>query len=116
MREMMACVESSGRFDADFYHKTYLEPQGVSMRPLTHFFYHGVFEGLNPSPGFNTFFYLARYGDVFRQGENPFVHYLAHGAGEGVAPSSGSRPGETGIRRPRVPAGSGGNMRVRKNA
>lgn len=83
MREMMACVESSGRFDADFYHKTYLEPQGVSMRPLTHFFYHGVFEGLNPSPGFNTFFYLARYGDVFRQGENPFVHYLAHGAGEG---------------------------------
>ena len=51
--------------------------------PVGHFLNVGWHRGLNPTPDFDTGFYLQRHPDVRRAGCNPFVHYLLWGRAEG---------------------------------
>ena len=60
------------------------------MNAVLHYLNHGVREGRNPSPLFDSGWYLAQNPDVRGAGINPLVHYLKHGAAEGRSPSSSS--------------------------
>ncbi|MDQ3349114.1 MAG: glycosyltransferase, partial [Acidobacteriota bacterium] len=58
---------------------------------LVHFIERGAIEGLNPSPLFDTSYYLRENPDVAALGLNPLAHYLDHGVEEGRTP----RPHDT---------------------
>ena len=51
--------------------------------PLRHYLLFGGFERRDPSPRFNSGWYLDNYKDVERAGINPLVHYLKSGKKEG---------------------------------
>jgi glycosyltransferase involved in cell wall biosynthesis len=55
-----------------------------------HYFEHGAREGRDPSPDFDTSYYLERYPDVDECGVNPLLHFRLHGAAEGRRPVRGS--------------------------
>jgi GT2 family glycosyltransferase len=48
---------------------------------------HGAAEGRDPSPLFDSDWYLATYPDVAAAGINPLAHFVNHGAAEGRDPS-----------------------------
>lgn len=47
--------------------------------PIRHYVWNGAFEGLNPSPYFNTVNYLQNNIDVLISGINPLYHYIKFG-------------------------------------
>ncbi|RAU19195.1 hypothetical protein DN062_02700 [Nitrincola tibetensis] len=75
-------IASSDLFDAKWYLATYQDlaknPK-AAKDPAGHFLLHGGLEGRNPSPKFDSEFYLAQYPDVFESGMNPLLHYLGIG-------------------------------------
>mgnify|MGYP002737819136 CR=1 FL=1 len=78
-------VRQSALFDAQWYLKRYpdiAQHPRFAKEPLAHYLMHGGHEERNPSPGFNSAFYLASYADVRGSGENPLVHYLSYGQQE----------------------------------
>ncbi len=78
-------VAFSGLFDRDYYlsqHPT--AANGVD--PVAHYVEHGVAQGLDPNPWFDTSFYLENNPDVVRSGMNPLAHYHACGGAEGRSP------------------------------
>ncbi len=76
-------IRFSGLFDADYYLQTY---PGVKARPILHFITAGWNEGKNPSPHFDTQYYLTQNPDVRQSGQNPLVHYIRFGKPEGRLP------------------------------
>lgn len=88
-------VLASGLFDSEFYCRQLKgrpdEIQGLKA-PLRHYLFTGGFEGLDPSPAFDSDWYLAAYPDVRESELNPLVHYLQHGLAEGRLPAHGARP------------------------
>src|SRR5690625_3600798 len=88
-------VLASGLFDAEYYCRQLEgrpdEAQGRSA-PLKHYLLAGGFEGLNPSPGFDSHWYLSAYPDVLAAGFNPLVHYVQYGLSEGRLPAHGASP------------------------
>jgi hypothetical protein len=56
------------------------------VNPLVHYIVNGAPEGRDPSPLFDTDWYLAQYPDVRADGCNPLFHYLRFGTAEGRAP------------------------------
>lgn len=74
----------SDEFDTEYYIKKY----GLNneIDPIIHFLKVGVNEGFNPSPNFDTEFYLKTNEDVRKSGMNPFVHYLKYGKKESRLP------------------------------
>ena len=50
--------------------------------PIRHYVWNGAFEGVNPSPYFNTFNYLQNNVDVLMSGINPLYHYIKFGINE----------------------------------
>lgn len=79
-------IQQSGRFDSDWYLK--VNPDVAvhkywSKNPIQHYFMHGVREGRNPTPWFDSHWYLEEYDDVHEAGMNPFLHYVTHGESEG---------------------------------
>lgn len=75
-------IASSDLFDAKWYLATYQDlaknPK-AAKDPAGHFLLHGGLEGRNPSPKFDSEFYLAQYPDVFESGMNPLLHFLGIG-------------------------------------
>jgi GT2 family glycosyltransferase/glycosyltransferase involved in cell wall biosynthesis len=79
-------IKESGLFDAVWYREQYGYLLAPGENPLAHYLAHGVEEGLNPSPGFNTRYYLENNPDVAEAGVNPFLHYVLYGREEGRHP------------------------------
>lgn len=69
-------------FDEAYYRNTYPELAGVPDS-FEHYMTQGWREGRNPSPNFDTRFYLRREGDVRESGINPFRHFVLRGRREG---------------------------------
>lgn len=69
-------------FDENFYRQKNAIPDSVGDLVL-HFMTTGVAERLNPSPGFNTDYYLKANPDVAAQEINPFFHFIVQGRSEG---------------------------------
>ena len=66
------------------------------MNPLDHFHLHGFADFRDPSPAFETKWYLTQNPDVRIAGLDPLLHYLRHGAAEGRAPSRRGVAGPNG--------------------
>jgi hypothetical protein len=76
-------IEASGTFSVDWYQRQCSEPQS---EPILHYLLFGARLGLNPSPLFDSCWYLLRYPDVAAGRQNPLLHYLMHGGLEGRDP------------------------------
>lgn len=69
----------SGLFDADWYQQQYPDTPGFDEEACLHYLEHGVREGRNPSPWFDTLHYLRVNPDVAESGTNPLLHYHERG-------------------------------------
>ena len=67
----------SGLFDKGWFSSFY--SLGEDIDPIYYYLEHGVELGLNPSPDFDTMWYLEEYGGDLKQGMNPFVHFIKYG-------------------------------------
>ena len=74
----------SGLFDEEWFLNEY--SLDIDIHPILYFLEHGVEDGLNPSPDFDTLWYLKEYPDVKSGGYNPLFHYLTLGRFEGFLP------------------------------
>lgn len=79
-------IRLSGIFDPDFYAQYFADSCEPQRDFLWHYLVEGWREGLNPSPEFNTAFYLNQYPDVRQMGINPLAHYIRKGRPEGRLP------------------------------
>ncbi len=68
-------------FDHNFYCDSYPEITGA-IDPMVHYLRSGWKEGKNPSPYFNTDYYLTNNSDVTESKINPLLHYLVWGGAE----------------------------------
>ncbi|SDU82609.1 CDP-glycerol glycerophosphotransferase family protein [Pseudomonas sihuiensis] len=84
--ESLALIDTSGFFDREWYLTTYDDVRQSGVDPLTHFFFHGAFEGRNPGPAFDTLWYRTTNAQVIEDGENPLLHYLRIGRDQGCLP------------------------------
>ena len=73
-------------FDAEYYEAANPHVLQTGLDPIAHYLVAGWREGLNPSPHFDTAYYLERYPDI--RGEIPFLHYVRFGMKEGRQPKS----------------------------
>jgi Rhamnan synthesis protein F len=76
-------IEASGTFSVDWYQRQCSEPQS---EPILDYLLFGARLGLNPSPLFDSCWYLRRYPDVVAGRQNPLLHYLMQGGLEGRDP------------------------------
>ena len=60
----------------------------AGINPLVHYLTWGAAEGRDPSPLFDTSYYLKSNPDVAAAGINPLAHYLTWGAAEGRDPKA----------------------------
>lgn len=75
-------------FDSEFYRGQLAPGATMSHRALVrHYLREGWRTELNPTPDFDTAFYLKSNPDLAESGANPFVHYLRFGRAEGRQPS-----------------------------
>lgn len=77
-------------FDSEYYLAYF--PDGGMEDPLEHYLTLGWIEGRNPSPNFDTNFYLQKYPDVRSSGICPLLHYARHGVHEGRSTARPSDP------------------------
>ncbi len=77
-------------FDFQWYLDRYPDIQKSGIRPFKHFLMHGIFEGRDPSPRFNTRVYLAECLHMLNPGEPAFFHYLRRGRSAGIPASLNS--------------------------
>ena len=73
-------IKKSDLFDIDWFKNTYNLPTNIN--PIKQYLNHGIKEGLNPSPDFDTIWYLNEHKDVKKSGMDPFIHYIKHGIKE----------------------------------
>lgn len=78
----VAAIRASGIFDEAYYRSEYPDLSPVSD-PIRHYCEHGWREGRNPSPAFDTSYYLETSPDILDSGMNPFLHYVIAGVLEG---------------------------------
>lgn len=72
-------IKNSGLFDASWYLNKYRNIYEIKGNPLSHYLTFGVQEGLNPSAGFDTLYYLQCNPDVAAADVHPFIHYVSQG-------------------------------------
>ena len=72
-------------FDATYYTENYAHKLAQGENPFTHYLEKGWKEGLNPSSGFDTDFYLSKHPDLQKAGVQPLEHYALFGEAEGRA-------------------------------
>lgn len=77
-------IESSYLFDKEWYREKYLK--GGIEDPIIHYLAFGWRANYNPSPEFDTGWYLERYNDVKMNGMNPLAHYILFGMKENRLP------------------------------
>lgn len=76
---------ASGLFDPDWYRQVWADVAESGMDPLGHFMRHGMFEGRDPGPEFNTRWYAVTYASEIPEGVLPCLHYLSAGMAAGCA-------------------------------
>lgn len=81
-------IQYSGLFDEEWFSK-YYSLNWSSVDLVKYYINDYLNYGLNPSPDFDSIWYLERYDDVKRSGMNPFVHYIKYGKNEGRKPLRG---------------------------
>lgn len=81
-RKSIKTIRESGEFDVDWYLMRYPDIRKTGVDPIEHYFFHGVFEGRNPSADFDTVQYLLNHTDVAKAGVNPMLHYVKAGKRE----------------------------------
>ncbi|MGP9771758.1 MULTISPECIES: hypothetical protein [unclassified Halomonas] len=85
IKRQVSLIEASQWFDAKWYLAQYpdiaSDPK-MSASPARHYLLMGGFEGRNPSPEFDSAYYLTHNPDVVESGINPLVHYLKFGEKE----------------------------------
>ena len=74
-------IKNSPLFDGEYYKNTYQLDNNVDL--ISHYFEEGVKLSYNPSPYFETSFYLNRYPEVANNNINPLLHYINSGQKEG---------------------------------
>ena len=75
----------SGLFDEEWFSKYYsLDKSRVNL--VKYYVEDYLNYGLNPSPDFDSMWYLEKYDDVKKSKLNPFVHYIKYGKKEGRKP------------------------------
>jgi hypothetical protein len=79
---LLGDIKNSDVFDASWYRRQSTAAL-LSPSPLLHYMFFGWRKGLNPSPRFDTRFYIERYRDVRESRSNPLTHYMIHGRDEG---------------------------------
>ena len=78
-------IKNSGLFNEEWFKREYdLNPK----KPIMYYLNNYKKSSLNPSPDFDTQWYLDQYPDVRQSGQNPFVHYIKHGITEHRLPKS----------------------------
>ena len=82
-------IKESNEFDEDYYIKTYFDESNSDEDPIVHFITKGARKLYNPSPNFNTDFYLQNNVDIMNHLKkvgfdnfNPLVHYIQYGKNE----------------------------------
>lgn len=88
-RERAAQIAQTPWFDAAWYLEQYPDiasDPAQSQNPALHYIRMGGFEGRNPSPHFDSAFYLATNPDVVEAGLNPLWHFIQNGQAEGRQP------------------------------
>ena len=74
-----------GLFDEEWFSKYYsINKSSVDL--VKYYLNDYLNYGLNPSPDFDSMWYLEKYEDVKKAGINPFVHYIKYGKKEGRKP------------------------------
>lgn len=85
-------IRNSGLFDVASYQSRYGGNRSRQMvNPIYHYCSEGWLQGANPSPDFDTQFYLQENPDIRDSGMNPFVHYIVAGAEEQRDPNPRTR-------------------------
>jgi len=84
--ELLALVHDSGLFDPEWYVAQYGKKYSITCDPLTHYLAYGAELATNPSPDFDTSYYLESNKDVHNAALQPLLHFLEHGLAEGRAP------------------------------
>ena len=100
----------SGLLDARHYLDRNPDLKSAGVDPVSHYVRHGWAEGRDPSPWFDTTFYLQSHLGAVADPPNPLMHYLAIGARQGLATHPDTAPGpltEQVERAPRPPGGRG---------
>ncbi len=72
-------IQQGSLFDPVWYLAQYQIKHNVSGNPLAHYLAHGVTLSTNPSPQFDTAFYIKTHQDVATSGTHPFLHYVCQG-------------------------------------
>ena len=77
-------IQRSGLFDEDWYRANNYDIHLSKVDPLHHFMTHGMGERRDPSPDFDTEFYVKQCPDWAERSSTPFEHYLAIGRQQGL--------------------------------
>lgn len=75
----------SGLFDEEWFSE-YYSINDPSVDLVMYYLNDYLNYGLNPSPDFDSIWYLEKYDDVKKSGMNPFAHYIKNGKKEGRKP------------------------------
>ena len=84
-QEKYDIIKFSKLFNETWYKTQYLK--NSSENPIQHYINVGCDKNFNPSPEFNTKWYLEENPDVKKVGMNPLVHYILYGRKEGRLPN-----------------------------
>lgn len=76
-------IIQSGLFEPDWYLAQYKDTYRITGNPLAHYLARGVELGTNPSPRFDTTYYIKINPDVIQSSLHPLLHYVSHGKREG---------------------------------
>jgi hypothetical protein len=82
-RRVYRTISESGFFDKAWYRRGYLWGLWKLTDPIWHYIRRGWHQASDPSPRFDTGFYLASNRDVRESAINPLDHYLSYGSAEG---------------------------------
>ncbi|HWJ74441.1 MAG TPA: glycosyltransferase [Kaistia sp.] len=85
MRRDMVLVKQTRLFFANWYAEQNPEAKTTRGGPLRHYLRYGVFEYRDPSPFFDTRYYLLMHEDARRSDMLPILFYARHGAARGDA-------------------------------
>lgn len=86
-RRHIELVRRSGLVNAVWYIQQNPDVAAEGIDPVEHYVRHGVKDGRDPNPHFDTEWYLRHNLDVAMAGQNPLVHYIKYGEAEGRDPS-----------------------------
>ena len=78
-------IKSSKLFNENWYKVKYLKNNPED--PILHYLNKGALNNFNPSPEFDTRWYLEKNPDVKKAGVNPLIHYILYGRKEGRLPN-----------------------------